>query len=278
LIDLHTHSHFSDGSLTPEELVERAAGVGVTGLALTDHDTTEGLPSFLAACTAHGITGVPGVEISAEWSHGTMHVLGYFMDPADAGLQAGLTRIRGGRAARNVQILAKLQELGTGITWDEVVAFAGSDVIGRPHFALALIQKGVVGNKQRAFSRFLAKGSPAYFDRFRLSPHDALALIRGAGGVPVLAHPNTLRATWAKLRRIVADLVDHGLGGIETYYSEHSPNTVERLGNMARDFDLVTTGGSDFHGSLNPDIEIGRGFGQLKVPNAVLEALREQIQ
>jgi predicted metal-dependent phosphoesterase TrpH len=277
VIDLHTHSHFSDGSLAPEELVARAARVGVTGLALTDHDTTAGVPSFMAACAAHDLVGVPGVEISADWSHGTMHILGYFIDVTNVALQEGLARIRGGREERNVRILAKLQELETGLTWDEVTAFAGSDVVGRPHFALALIKRGVVGNKQRAFTRFLGKGAPAYFDRFRLSPHDALALIRSAGGVPVLAHPNTLRATWAKLRRTVADLAEHGLGGIETYYSEHPPRTVEQLGNLARDFGLVATGGSDFHGDLNPDIEIGRGFGQLKVPDAVIPALQQQI-
>ncbi len=278
MIDLHTHSLFSDGSLAPEALVARAAGVGVTGLALTDHDTTAGVAPFLAACAAHGITGVPGVEISAEWPHGTMHILGYFFDPANAGLQRGLVNIRGGREERNVKILAKLQALGTELTWDEVAALAGSDVVGRPHFAMALIKRGVVNNKQRAFSRFLGKGSPAYFDRFRLSPREALALIRGAGGVPVLAHPNTLRVTWAKLRRTVAELTEQGLGGIETYYSEHPPRTVERLGHLARDFGLVATGGSDFHGELNPDIEIGRGFGPLKVPDAVIPALRRQIE
>jgi predicted metal-dependent phosphoesterase TrpH len=273
MIDLHAHSTFSDGSLTPEELVALAVETGLTAVALTDHDCTDGVPRFLAACEAAGITGVAGVEISAEVPHGALHMLGYGIEPGHPALEPNLANIRDGRQYRNTRILARLNELGLPLTWDEVAANAGEDVVGRPHFAKALLDRGYVSDKQAAFDRYLGKGASAYVDRFRLSPADSLAAIRAAGGVPVLAHPFTLDLGRRELAAYVAELKTIGLGGIEVYYSEHSAEQVQQYLDLAVELDLVATGGTDFHGEINPDVKLGTGFGNLRVPDDVLAAL-----
>lgn len=273
MIDLHAHSTFSDGSLTPEELVALAETAGLSALALTDHDCTDGIPRFLAACEQAGITGIAGVEISVDVSHGSLHMLGYCVVPGHPALEPNLVNIRDGRAYRNTQILAKLNELGLELTWEEVAANAGEDVVGRPHFAKAMIDRGYVAEKQAAFDRYLAKGQAAYVDRFRMTPEDSLAAIRAAGGVPVLAHPFTLDLGRAKLAAYVEELRDLGLAGIEVYYAEHSPPQVAQYLDLATRLDLVATGGSDYHGDVNPDVKLGVGFGNLRVADEVAAAL-----
>jgi len=273
MIDLHTHSTFSDGSLTPEELIDEAARGGITGLALTDHDTTAGLPRFIAAAMAKGIRPVPGVEISADFKGGTMHMLGYFVDPAGAHLNERLKWMREGRELRNAEILKKLQALGFKITWEEVASYAGEDVVGRPHFAQALLAKGYVADKNEAFDKYLGKGKAAYVDRRRLTAEDSVTLIRSAGGVPVLAHPFTLNLGADALDKLLGELRPKGLGGVETYYSEHTREMEELYLKLGAKHDLVPTGGSDFHGALTPDIRMGRGFGSLKVPADTIERL-----
>ncbi len=273
MIDLHTHSTFSDGSLTPEELVEEACYAGLSGIALTDHDTTAGVPRFMAVCKSKGITGVPGVEISLSVSKGTMHMLGYFVDPACAVLEEALTHIRCGRSERNVAIVAALVGLGMPITLEEAAAYAGEDVVGRPHIARAMCDKGYVRTTTEAFDRYLGKGRPAYVDRFRLSSADSLRVIREAGGLPVLSHPSTLELGRDALRRQVAELAGEGLAGIEVYYSEHRPDQVAQYKALVEEFDLAMTGGSDFHGAINPAIRLGRGFGGLNVPDTLLDEL-----
>lgn len=283
MIDLHVHSTFSDGTLTPAELVAKARALGLRALALTDHDCTGGLREFAAAGAAADagpgglrFTAVPGVEISAEVSPGTMHMLGYHIDPDNGDLEGVLVRIREGRESRNRQILARLAELGMPLEWEEVAAFAGEDVVGRPHFAQALLARGYVSTKQEAFDRYLAKGKPAYMDRLRFSPADSLAAIREAGGVPVLAHPFTLKLEPDALKAAVRELAEAGLAGIEVYYPEHAPDQVRQYRGLAEAFGLVATGGSDYHGANNPDIEMGRGFGSLNVPDDILDALRDR--
>ncbi len=276
MIDLHTHSTFSDGSLTPEALVESASAAGLSALALTDHDTTEGLAPFMVACEKAGITGVPGVEISAEYAPGTMHLLGYFMDPDHAGMQSALLRLREGREHRNHRILLALASLGMDLPWSEVTAFAGSDVVGRPHIAQAMIARGYAASKQDVFKRFLGKGKPGYVERDRLSPKKGIELIRAAGGVPVLAHPFTLKLRNKALRSCVAELVDYGLQGIEVFYPEHGPERLHLYQRLAIAFGLTMTGGSDFHGAANPAIKIGRGFDNIHVSDAILDDLRSR--
>jgi hypothetical protein len=273
MIDLHTHSTFSDGTLTPEELVAAGAAAGLFALALTDHDTGAGLPRFLAAAAAAGLRGVPGVEISAEPPSGSMHVLGYFVDPAEPRLAAKLAWIREGRADRNREILANLEKLGLPLAMEEVSAFAGADVVARPHFARAMVARGYVRDTQAAFDRFLAKGQPAYAERERLPPEEAFAAIRGAGGVPVLAHPFTLKIGPDKLRTLLGGYRDAGLRGLEVIYPRHSQALRASYARLAVEFGLVATGGTDFHGALTPDLRLGAGYGDLDVPDSVIAQL-----
>lgn len=276
MIDLHTHSTFSDGSLTPEELVRAAVRSGLAAVALTDHDNVAGVPRFLAAAAKMPLRAISGVEISADFYPGTMHILGYFVDPHNAPLEEALKWIREGRELRNEQILKKLIELGLKITWDEVKSYAGEDVVGRPHFAQALLARGYVRSKDEAFERYLGKGKAAYADRRRFSPTDCIRLIREAGGVAVLAHPFTLGLPFDEVRLLLRTLKDSGLGGVEVIYTEHTPEMQSAYDAMAKELDLVPTGGSDFHGVIMPDIKLGRGFGNLAVPDVVLEQLESR--
>ncbi len=276
MIDLHTHSIFSDGSLTPEELIRDANAAGLKAIALTDHDTTAGAPRLLAAAEGTPVRGIPGVEISADFKGGTMHMLGYFIRHDDAELSGRLQWLREGREARNEEILAKLNKLGLAVTWDEVKSYAGDEVVGRPHFAQAMLAHKYVSSKDEAFDRYLGKGKPAYAERRRLSPEDSIRLIRNAGGVPVLAHPFTLNQSTPALRTLVLQLKEQGLQGMEVYYSEHTPDMVSLFLSMTRDCGLVATGGSDFHGAMAPDIKLGRGFGSLNIPDEIVSRLEER--
>ncbi len=273
VIDLHTHSTYSDGSLTPAALAKEAARVKLTAIALTDHDGTTGVGPFLDACQAEGVRGIAGVEISVDFKGGTMHMLGYFLDYRSQELESVLVQLRGGREDRNHVILARLNELGLSLTWEEVAAFSEEDVVGRPHFAQALIARGYVRTKDEAFDRYLGKGKAAYVERYRLSAEESVRMIRRAGGVPVLAHPFTLGMKRSGLRDLVAELKGVGLGGIEAYYSEHDEEQVRICLALARELDLAVSGGSDFHGAVNPDIHMGRGFGNLCVPDQLVDEL-----
>ncbi len=278
MIDLHVHSTFSDGSFSPEELVEMAVQSGLSALALTDHDTTDGVPRLLSASEASGIVGVGGVEISAEFAGGTMHLLGLDVNPAESALQEALARIRMGRGERNQQIVTHLNELGLALPWERVEPLANGGVVGRPHIAQAMVECGLVSSREKAFSRFLRRGGPAYAERFRLSPEEGIGRIRGAGGVPVLAHPFTLGLRFRKLRECVRELSAMGLQGIEVFYPEHGQERRAQYTELAKEFDLVMTGGSDFHGAANPAIHLGRGFGNVCVSDGILVALRDRVQ
>jgi len=274
MIDLHTHSTFSDGSLSPAQLVERAVRLGLTGLSLTDHDCTAGIPDFLEAAGAASIAGVSGVEISVDVSKGTFHLLGYLFNHEDSSFQEALAGIRNGRERRNGQMLARINSMGMGMTWPEVSKAAGEGVVGRPHFAQVMVDRGYVSSRKEAFAKYLAKGKPGYVDRARLSPESGIWAIRAAGGVAVLAHPGTLELCGSRLWEYVRELKEIGLQGVEVYYSEHSEEQVSAYNDMAKSLDLVATGGSDFHGDLNPRIELGRGFGGLSVPDGAVDELR----
>ncbi|MFA6172089.1 MAG: PHP domain-containing protein [Kiritimatiellales bacterium] len=276
MIDLHSHSIFSDGSSTPEELVTLAEQGGLTALALTDHDTTDGLPRFMAAGAKSSVQTVAGIELSAEFGAVTFHILGYFFDPANAELQTALKWVREGRIERNVRILEKLNRLGYNLTHADVRKHAGDDLIGRPHFAAALIEKGHFKHKDKIFQQLLGKGKAAYVERLRLTPEACVEVIRKAGGVPVIAHPGQMKLTARSLRRLVKQLKDHGLGGIEVWHPIHKPYQAASYLRICEDFDLVATGGSDFHGKLTPDLTLGRGFGDLDIPDTVLEILHKK--
>ena len=275
MIDLHSHSTFSDGSLTPEQLVREAERAQLSALALTDHDSIIGLERFMAACSKSIVRGVPGVEISVDCnpSDATMHILGYFIDSANAQLNEHINRLRDGRQHRNEEILKRLNAMGLMLNMNEISAFAGENNVGRLHFAQALMARGYVRNTHEAFDKYLARGKSGYANRLRFKPIGGVEMIRQAGGIAVLAHPFTLNLGKQALADCVGKLAQAGLQGIETYYPQHSPKMVQQYLDLATQFHLIATGGSDFHGAPMPDIKLGRGFGALNVPNAVLEQL-----
>lgn len=279
-IDLHTHTTASDGTASPAELVDAAVGAGLSAVAVTDHDVTFGAAEAVAAAAASGapIEVVPGVEVSAEWPRGQMHLLGLFIDPTDTAFSSWLAEILGGRDARNARIVARLRELGVDLELAEVEAVAGEGAVGRPHIAQVLVAKGAAANLRQAFDRFLGKGAAAYFDRLRATPEQAIERIHAAGGLAVLAHPHHCGAAdEAELTGWVGELRDAGLDGIEVRYSTFCAADRKVAERLARRFDLLPSGGSDFHGANKPDIRLGRGRGDLAVPREFLDRMKEAL-
>lgn len=277
-VDLHTHSDRSDGSDPPADLVARAAARGLAAVALTDHDTLEGVPEAAEAAARLRIELVPGVEISCDWPEGAMHLAVLFLQPGPGPLQDALERVRSRRHIRNERIADRLRRLGVDISLDEVSAEARVGVVGRPHFAAVLVRKGVVPDIPTAFDEYLGNGAPAYVDRERLSPEEAITLAHASGALPILSHPHTLRLnSAAEYASTYRRLAAAGLTGIEAYYGEYSPEHREELAATARSFGLVPSGGSDYHGTYKEGIELGIGRGDLHVPDSVLEELRAAL-
>jgi predicted metal-dependent phosphoesterase TrpH len=274
IIDLHTHTTASDGSDTPAQLVRRARELGLRAMAVTDHDTLGGLDEAVAEGRRLDLEIVAGVEISAEFPKGTLHLLGYDFNPRDPELGRTLEGLQDARANRNPRIVEKLRDLGLDLTMEEVQAVAGGPVVGRPHFARVLLEKGYVQTTDQAFVQYLAKGRPAYVEKARLMPVDALAMIRRAQGLPVLAHPYSLGLDPEALRGFIGVLAETGLAGIEAHYSEHSPEQTAQHLELAREFNLAVTGGSDYHGASKAEIRLGSGRGNLHIPYRLLEDLR----
>jgi predicted metal-dependent phosphoesterase TrpH len=278
-VDLHCHSTASDGTLSPTEVVRLAVKSGLSALALTDHDTIAGVAEAAAEAQRAGIDFIPGIEISAEYPEpGTMHLLGYGVDPQSQTLKDLTNTLLEGRDNRNPKIVKKLQDLGVSITMQEVEKEAGGKVVGRPHIAAILLRKGYVSSIKQAFDKYLAPGGLAFFDKERLTPKQAAQRILESGGLPVLAHPIQLRYhNDAELQRIVKDLVDLGLAGIETIHSDHDPKLIEKYSALADKYNLVKTGGSDFHGTNKPRIELGRANFR-KIPRELYDRLHEAIE
>jgi 3',5'-nucleoside bisphosphate phosphatase len=274
-IDLHTHTTYSDGSASVDQLIELAATMHASAVSITDHDTVAAVSEARVAADRFGIEFVPGVEISAEYSPGTMHILGYCFDDQAVALVAKLDELRIAREQRNPQIADRLRLLGFDITYDEVAMLAGNKVVGRPHFARAMIEKGYVSSVQDAFDRFLKKGAPAYVEKARLSPSEAISLIQAAGGVAVLAHPYQLKlSSYEEVDDLIGELAELGLDGIEAVYSRHSEAQRASYSEIAKRHHLLITGGSDYHGSYKPDIDIVTGLGNLEVPYELLNEVR----
>jgi len=258
LIDLHTHSTASDGSYRPAEVVRLAKVAGLKAMALTDHDTTDGLPEAVAAGAELGVEVIPGVEISAQFIDDTMHILGYFLDFRSGKLAERLAVLKQARKERNPKIVAKLNALGIPITMEQVERASGGGQVGRPHIARALLESGYVSSMQQAFDIYLKNGGKAYVEKFRFPPAEAMDMIREAGGVPVLAHPFTLGLGSASaLKEVLLDLKDQGLAGVEIFYADHSPEQEALYLKLARELGLLVTGGSDFHGNNKPDVTLG---------------------
>lgn len=274
-IDLHSHSSFSDGSDTPEELVANAKRIGLDVLALTDHDTLEGVPRARAAAYEAGIELISGTELSLEWGKGGMHLIVLWLEPGPGPLQDRLASLQQGRDLRNVGIVERLNELGIDITIEEILEQAGSGTAGRPHFAAVMQRKGVVETLTQAFDEFLANGKPAYVGRERLSPMEAIQLARASGAVPILAHPHTLGVdNRHEMSDLLNELVSYGLIGIECHYGTYSADGRSGMVAMARRFGLLPSGGSDYHGSYKPDVALGVGRVGIPVPRLILDDLR----
>jgi hypothetical protein len=274
-IDLHTHTTHSDGSASPEELIGLASAKRARAVAITDHDTVSAIVGARAVADRFGIEFVAGIEISAEYSPGTMHILGYCIDDESTALAVKLDELQKARESRNPQIASRLRSLGFDISYDEVVEVAGNQVVGRPHFARLMIEKGYVASIQEAFDRFLKKDAEAYVEKARLSPRESIALIHEAGGVAVLAHPYQLKlSSHEEMDQLVGELAGLGLDGIEAVYSRHSAAERASYSEVATRHGLLVTGGSDYHGSYKPDISIVTGLGDLEVPYELLEAVK----
>lgn len=268
LVDLHTHSTVSDGTLSPADLVREAARVGLDTLALTDHDTIDGVAEARAAGAELGVGIVPGVELGTSVERKEHHILGYFVDVDDPTFRAALIDLAARRMRRAEAMVERLAAAGVAVPLAEVLREAGSGTVGRPHLARALIAHGHVGSIGEAFDRYLKHGRPAYVPREPFPPEEAIALVRRAGGVPVLAHPLSTGDPEAA----VARLQPAGLGGLEVYYGEYDDETRRSLRLLADRSGLIATGGSDFHG---PAYRAGRELGGAPVPPDTVDRLRE---
>lgn len=278
-IDLHTHSTASDGSYRPREVVRLAKDAGLRAMALTDHDTIDGLAEALAAGAALGVEVIPGVEISTRHGGDTMHILGYFLDFHSGRLAERLAVLQQARKDRNPKIIAKLNALGIPLTMEQVERVSGGGQVGRPHIARALLERGYVTTLQQAFDIFLNNHGKAYVQKYRFPLREALGMIREARGVPVLAHPFTLEMGSAgALRSLLLDLQAHGLAGIEVFYSDHTPEQEALYLHLARELDLLVTGGSDFHGANKPEVTLGNIRSRNRLTYDLVMALKKWRQ
>jgi predicted metal-dependent phosphoesterase TrpH len=266
-VDLHVHSTASDGRLTPAEVIREAAEKGVSYIALADHDTVDGIAAAKKAAQSYlNLTVIPAIEISTDIPQGEVHILGYFIDYADVELLAKLDDFRNSRRRRAEQMVAKLAKLGMPVKWRRVLELAGASTIGRPHIAQAMLEKDYVPSFKDAFDEYLGHGKPAYVEREKMLPAEAVGIIVRAKGLPVLAHPLTTEDP----EGLITELKPAGLVGLEAYYGEYDAEEVEGLVEMAQKHGLIATGGSDFHG-IEPDEETA--IGGANVPLEVVERL-----
>jgi predicted metal-dependent phosphoesterase TrpH len=252
--DLHIHSTASDGKLAPADIVLEAARRGLSFIALADHDNVDGIASAQATARAFPqLKVIPGIEISTDVPEGEVHVLGYFIDYTNAEFNTALDRFKNSRLQRGQKMVAKLEKLGIHIDWQRVMEIAGGSTIGRPHIAQAMLEKGYVTSFKQAFSEYLGHNRPAYVERDKMTPKEAVELIIKAEGLPVLAHPLTLPDPEA----MTAELKGGGLAGIEAYYNGYTAEEIKRLLTLAEKYELIVTGGSDYHGIDDTETAIG---------------------
>lgn len=272
-VDLHLHTTASDGAFRPAELVKAAALIGIRVMAVTDHDSVDGIREAQAAACDLPIEVIPGIEVSASMNGDEVHVLGYFLDPEDGSLRDALCRLQEGRVTQARAMVERLGDLTCPLDWDRVMAIAQGGSVGRPHIARALVERGYVASVDEAFSRFLRRGGPGYVEGQKLIPEEAVNLIRRAGGVACLAHPIIVGASDYRLdlARLLPAMAEAGLEGIEVYYKGYTPEITASLLSMACRYRLIPTGGSDYHGGgVVADAELGA----VEVPVETVERLR----
>lgn len=253
LVDLHVHTTASDGTLSPEEVVREAYEIGLAGVGIADHDTIDGLVPAMNAGNKLGIVVVPGVEINTDYGKDELHMLGYYIDPNSAYIRERLQQLRSARADRAAKIVDKLKAIGVNISMDRVRELADGGAIGRPHIARAIVEAGYASSMNAAFGKYLVRDAPGYVPRYKLTPFEAIEIIRQSGGVAVLAHPGLSHHD-----ELIPELVRAGLEGIEVYHSDHTPLQSRHYLKVAEKYNLIPTGGSDSHGPNNiKTIEIG---------------------
>lgn len=275
-IDLHTHSLKSDGSMTPAQVVREAKRAGLTAIALSDHDTVDGLPEALAEGEKIGVEVIPAIEFSVL-SKTETHILGYFIDYNNDYLKQILKEVVDLRIERNHVTTQKLNELGFDITLEEVRALAPNNFVGRAHFARVLMDKGYTQSVKEGFEKYMSVGKYAYCEKQRLTARDAIEIIEKCGGISFLAHPHLTKLSDDDLKEFLLELKGYGLCGIEGYYTDYTPEMQEKYQSLAKELGLMISGGTDFHAKMKPHISIGTGLGNMKIPYSVLEEIKERI-
>ncbi|HSB20995.1 MAG TPA: PHP domain-containing protein [Anaeromyxobacteraceae bacterium] len=266
VIDLHSHSTASDGVFPPAQVADLAAAAGLAVWALTDHDSVAGIPEAAGAAARHGLRLVPGIELSTFIDRREIHVLGHFLDPGSRAIREFEDLLAEKRRVRMGEIIEKLAAVGVAVLPEDIEKYAGGKILGRPHVARALVEHGHASSVKEAFDRWLGDGKPAFVPRFRLEAKDAIALIRGAGGVATVAHPGLSRVERGDLQR----MAEWGLGGVEVSHPEQNPSVRDKYRKLCGELDLVPTAGSDFHGEA---VAPGRRFGDCSMSEAELAAL-----
>lgn len=275
MIDLHTHSNRSDGSYSPSELVDLAVQKGITYIALTDHDTIEGIDEAkrraeeISSSSDTPITVIPGIEFSTDWNGRDVHVVGLNIDHTNKEFVGKLDFFLESREGRNRKMAENLRNIGIGISYDALLKSFPDSVLTRAHFAKYLYEYGYVRSTHEAFERYLGPDAPCYVPREKITPIQAVEMTLMAGGIPVLAHPLIYKFGDEKLRELIAEMKEYGLAGIEAMYSTHSPEDEEYIRKLAAECDLKISGGSDFHGTNKPGIDLGSGCGNLDIPEQV---------
>ena len=265
--DLHLHTTASDGSLTPSELITLAVELNLEVIAITDHDSVEGVPAAAEVSRNYPqLTLIPGVEISTDIPNNEIHVLGYFMDCSDRKLNDELSRLRISRQTRAEKMAQKLKTLGLPIDYERVLELAGDGSVGRPHIAKVMLENGYISEFREAFDNYIGRNGPAYVEREKMLPEEAVALVANAGGLPVLAHPADIDG----IEELLPLYIENGLIGLETYYHWYNQQTIKRLANLADKYNLITTGGSDYH---NDNGDAGGPLGSVDIPRKSIEKL-----
>ncbi len=273
MIDLHVHSTESDGSCTPERVIELAVEGGLTAVALTDHDTLSGIPAALAKAAGAALRFIPGIEIQIDSDRGEFHLLGLGLDGDRSGLERALSEIQRSREERNLRMVGKFQAAGFPVTMEELARFSRGSIVSRAHFARLLVSKKIASSTDQAFKRYLGRDGPFYEKKQCLALAEAVSLIKRAGGFAVIAHPLSVGYHGPALRQFLLRCMDLGVGGLEAYHPNHPLRDCRKLDRMGRSIGMLITGGSDFHGEHVPHRRMGFSAGGLEVPDALLAEL-----
>lgn len=276
-IDLHTHSTRSDGTYTPTELVNYALEKGLSAIALTDHDTVDGIDEALAAANGKPIQVIPGIEYSTEYNHRDVHIVGLFIDYKAPVFLDYLSRFKQSRTERNHKLCNNLQSADIDITYEALLDMFPNAMITRAHYAAFLLEKGYVKSRNEAFDRYLGDHTPYFVHREKITPQEVIDVTRKAGGIPVLAHPTLYKLGKEQLEILVSTLKEKGLMGIECIYSTYTPAEERHIKALAQKYDLLPSGGSDFHGAAKPRLDLGVGYGNLHVPDDILFTLERYL-